>query len=337
MFQRIHLKTNEKDQLMPWVKSGTEDRPVYRLSDKYYHYVENGSVSLDEMNDLDNEITVCGNVHYLVQQRDEVHGVIPILPSGLYRLQCANMYDPFRMVPWAPATATKLFKLDVVEDILKDFNQFREQEQLYTDLQMAYKRGALLYGPPGTGKTSAINMIIESLNLENVLIIYVDSGLPSGLLVELKEDKRLKVFIFEELTQTLDKTNISRFLTFLDGEHSLENCYIIATTNYPEDLPGNIVDRPGRFDKLFKIKDVSSKDKKVYLEYYLGREVTDQELRDMKSFSMAYLKELILKIKKDNLTVDEAIASLAKHKRTVKDNFKPETGGIGFTSNSDDD
>lgn len=321
---------------MSWIFCGTVDKPAYKISDHQYIFIETGSLTLAEMNSRDRDISTCHNSHYITECKETTEGTIKILPSGLYRLQCANMYDPFKMVVWKPTTSTKLFKLDVVEDILKDFKEFTTQEDLYKDLQMAYKRGALLYGPPGTGKTSAINMIIDSLELEDALIIYVDSGLPTDLMIELKEDARLKVFIFEELTQTLDKTNISRFLTFLDGEHSLHNCYIIATTNYPEELPGNIVDRPGRFDKLFKIKDVSKKDKKTYLEFYLKREITEDELTAMKTFSMAYLKELVLKIKKDSVTAEEAIKSLNKHKKIVKDNFKQETNSIGFGARDDD-
>lgn len=327
---------------MPWIKRGTKEKPHFKIAGQIEIFHEMGTLSLAEMNDSDRDISTSYNQNYIkeyVQLADLPENsdkISKLLPSGLYRLNCPNMYDTFEVVPWTISKSTKLFELDVVKDVLNDFEAFKSHKEIYKECQMAYKRGSLLYGPPGTGKTSAINMIIESVNLDDVIVLYVDGGLPMDLLRELEDDTRLKVFIFEELTQTLSKTNISRFLTFLDGEFSLDNCYIIATTNYPEELPGNIVDRPGRFDKLFKVDQVSIKDKKTYLEFYLKREITEDELSDMKAFSMAYLKELILKIKKDNLTIAQAIKSLNKHKKIAKDNFQDSKESIGFSSFNED-
>ncbi len=330
---------------MAWVLKGSKDRPCYMLAEHKVYFLEDGTLTLDEMNHPDRDIDVSHNPRYIKDYREyDGADALDLLPSGLYKLECSSMHNPFRMVPWGASTSTKLFKLDVVEEILKDFANFQSQEELYAELQMAYKRGILLYGPPGTGKTSAIKMMLESISLDDVLIVYVESALPTDLLRELKRDKRLKMFIFEELTQTLKDSGMNRFLTFMDGENSLEKCYVVATTNYPEELPGNIVDRPGRFDKLFEVKDISKKDKKVYLEFYLKRTITKEELDAMKAFSMAYLKELILKIRKDDLTVVQAISALNKHKKIVKDSFMPEdapkigfSGGGGSFGGDDDD
>lgn len=318
---------------MAWKKRGFGETFHYVIDDcdRVYHRTEN--ITLEDLNDQERNFQMVHNPAFIVEYIEQEPVDKEELPHGLYRLECPDMYSDFKLVPWALPADTKLFRLDVVDEVLKDFDLFRSQKDIYNNLKMLYKRAALLYGPPGTGKTSAINMIIESLLTSDAIMIYVDNGLPTDALLELKKDPRLKIFIFEELTQTISKSNISRFLTFLDGEHSLDNCYIIATSNYPEQLPGNII-RQGRFNQLFKIDGVSPKDRKLYLEYYLKREITEEESTLTEEYNMASLKELILLVLKDKLTVKDAKKQLAKHQKTVKSNFKKSIQEIGF---SDDD
>lgn len=258
------------------------------------------------------------------------------LPSGAYTLKAEETYSDSILYPIKSSHDAKLFELDVVGKVIADFRSFMKQEQVYRDLQLLYKRGVLLYGPPGTGKTTAIQMIVDKCRPKNSVVIYITSSIPRDLIEELREDKRFKIIVFEELTQTLSSTNINRFLTFLDGESSLDNLYVIGTTNYPESLPGNIVDRPGRFDKLFKIDHTSDSDRKTYIKYFLKRVPKADEIASLKSFSMASLKEILLITLKEDISITQAVAQVKAHQDTVKSNFKEASQSIGFFTDDDD-
>ncbi len=258
-----------------------------------------------------------------------------ILPSGAYSLKAEETYSDSILYPIQSSHDAKLFELDVVGKVIDDFRSFMSQEQVYRDLSLLYKRGVLLYGPPGTGKTTAIQMIIDKCRPKDSIVIYITSAIPRDLIEELRNDPRFKILVFEELTQTLSSTNVNRFLTFLDGESSLDNLYVIGTTNYPEQLPGNIVDRPGRFDKLFKIDHTSDSDRKTYIKYFLKRTPKADEIASLKDFSMASLKEILLISLKENISITQAVRQVKEHQNTVKSNFKEASQSIGF-SNDDD-
>ncbi len=104
----------------------------------------------------------------------------------------------------------------------------------------------------------------------------------------------MKFFVFEELTSNLHDEFISRLLTFLDGELSVDKSIILATTNYPEKLPGNIVNRPSRFDKLFEFDFPNDQERAALLKHFLGRKVTPEEVLRSKDLSVADLKEVAL-------------------------------------------
>lgn len=321
---------------MSWQKYGFGDMAYYAPTSSKTIWKYSDSVSLSELNDEDRDIDTTENPKFLKEFVDS-DDRLESLPSGSYRLECENKYSRFKVVPWKIFSELKLFKIGAVEKVIEDFESFKKQRYCYDKVGVVYKRGVLLYGPPGTGKTSAINMIIESIKTEEILLFYINSSLPLDFITELKKEGRLKIFIFEELTETIEQDKNS-FLVFLDGEHSINNSYIIATTNYPQRLPENIVDRPGRFDKLFRVEDIEDSERRLYLEHFLRESpVTDRELKITKKYSLAFLKELVLMILKEGLSIEEAVVFLDGHKKIVKGNFKKSNSDIGFNNDDDDD
>lgn len=108
------------------------------------------------------------------------------------------------------------------------------------------KSGLLLYGRPGNSKSLTIQQLELLAKEHNFYMIY--NNLSISELAELRPffEGKTVVLIQEELTEALDRQGVGKFLTFLDGEDSWDDMMVIATTNYPEELPANLVDRPGR-------------------------------------------------------------------------------------------
>lgn len=246
------------------------------------------------------------------------------LSSGTYVFLPENHPLPPRFLKINLTEDKTSFLSDLTQDIELEINKFFNSEEKYREMGILFKRGLLFYGPPGNGKTTFIKKIANKLNKNSINIIL--SGVPPvEVLNKIKETLKneMKIFIFEELsTITSDPYSLDSFLSFVDGEYSVDKCLFLAATNYPELLPGNVVDRPSRFDKLVSFHNPSSKDRAILLEQFLKRSITKKEISDTHDFSVAAIKELCILIITQDKTFAEALESLKKHSRDVKNHFK---------------
>jgi SpoVK/Ycf46/Vps4 family AAA+-type ATPase len=260
------------------------------------------------------------------------------LPNGFYNYEQSNHFTPDRLEPMALRQDIYHQLPGVFDRLSDDIHHFLQGEAVYQELGLQYRRGILLYGPPGNGKTSLIREILRTHFSQDAIVVFIDR-IPSRHFVRVMRETlshRLKVIILEELAAVLKGSALDHALAFLDGEISLGNCLILATTNYPERLPGNIVDRPSRFDRLYYIRDPNENCRKIFLQKYLGAEVSDAEIRFTKGMSAAALREVCLLVKLRKIAFTEAARSLKRHKEIVKREFGA-IKEIGFAAGSSDD
>lgn len=191
------------------------------------------------------------------------------LPSGAYHLTFTATtigLKPYKM----DDSPVKLVKPKGLKDTVFSFLNSSASGQ------RRHKKGVLLYGPPGNGKTSEVMEIFRAAKESDILVFLVDGRISLGGLESFREacQGRKVVFVLEEMTERLRQQSTESILSFLDGENSWNNSVTIATTNYPKDLPENIVDRPGRFDTFI---EYGNPDKEAILELAasLGFDNTD--------------------------------------------------------------
>jgi len=139
-----------------------------------------------------------------------------------------------------------------------DVNKFKTE--ISNSIQKKKKRGYVLVGPPGVGKSTVI------LKLENQL-----KDIPIVYLTSVSDIYREDINNFFEFFRTispcivvfedfdsygLSKKNDKFFIDFVEQLDSLkhEECVIIiATLNEPENVHYSLLNRRGRFDKIFFI------------------------------------------------------------------------------------
>lgn len=224
------------------------------------------------------------------------------------------------------------------QEILKRVRTFFEKEHIYRKLGIKPRRAALFYGIQGVGKSHCINNIVKEL-LEGTSVIKFNTELDPGYLKRiLRTYKRAEgvkriILVLEDIgggeaePGSLARVSRSGLLSFLDGnDYSLDlPLMTFATTNYPENLLANLIDRPGRFDEVIEVLPPSISDKVKFMEKLLDRGLTlDEGNAVYKDATMAHVKEAVIR----NLVYDtplfETLAAMQKHTEKVKRAFEEE-------------
>lgn len=232
--------------------------------------------------------------------------------------------------------------------ILSDVGQFWNLEKEYINYNFVHKRGILLYGPPGSGKSSLIQLLVKDL-IENQkgILLSIDSRdeldyYPDFIKTVFKiiEPNTPIITIIEDIDGYLnngDKGGESTLLQILDGVNHYNKNITIGTTNYINNLPDRIKNRPSRFDKKYLIDLPTKEDRRFYLE----NKIKSKDLKNIdieqwitltESFTYAHLKELIISV---ILMKNDLLESISEIKKLVENldskQYNPDAGKkIGF-------
>lgn len=193
------------------------------------------------------------------------------------------------------------------QQIVTDLERFFASKELYREMGVPWKRGALFVGPPGNGKTLAIKALATHLK---VPVLYVKSFVaahdPHRGVREVFRRARITpgcMLVMEDLDSLVTDENRSFFLNELDGFAQNEGLCLIATTNHPEALDPAIIERPSRFDRKYHFALPAKPERDTFVSrWFQGRPEAARPKResitkiaeDTDGFSFAYLKELCM-------------------------------------------
>lgn len=254
------------------------------------------------------------------------------LPSGFYQFVEANDTPHYRLVPVKIRDDMFIKSDGIYNEILDEFKSFINNEELYRKLEIIYKRSILMYGSPGMGKTAIIRQIIKNEIPKEAVVIFFSESPDVSYATKIAStlSNRMKILVFEELiTMLADDFKVQEFLNFMDGEKSLDKAFIFGTTNYPEKLPENIVNRPSRWDRVIKMKGLNKDGKAALIKHILERDVTEEELNLVENLSTAAIKEVCFMVRLHSVSFKESVDKMNNHVQMFKNEFV-EKGKLGL-------
>ena len=194
----------------------------------------------------------------------EVFEISKQLFPGMYEIELNNYghFDHFKALK-----TPKVFDLmpsDELSNLQEYVHKFlsKEYQNLCTTAGVLKKTGMLLYGEAGIGKSNYTNYIIDKcikeheacvFNIDNINKLHV-------LIPKIKElrdiQNTLFLVVFEELDELFRASSTTEEVlkNFMDGINSVDNILFIATTNYVDNIPKSLINRPSRFKKVLEIK-----------------------------------------------------------------------------------
>ena len=232
------------------------------------------------------------------------------------------------------------FRGGLTDQFLKEIDDFWNRQQVFKDHGFLHRRGYLLYGPQGTGKSSIVWQVAEDVIKRGGVVFVCDNPkfFAEGLKVFRQvEPNRPIVCVFEDIDAIIRKYGESEILSLLDGDSQVDRVINIATTNYPELLDKRIVNRPRRFDRIYKVVAPNDKVRIAFLKEKLPKK-QDHALwiKKTKGLSFAALAECLISVLCLGNPLEETVKILRdiESKNPKSSDFGT---GIGFGAEDPDD
>lgn len=236
--------------------------------------------------------------------------------------------------------------------IVNQGKHFFKKLHVYQKRKRPAKRSILFYSGPGMGKSAAIRFSIKELVAEDpgtVALIWPSSEVKPEHVgrfftfnAEYVQGCTRVILVVEEIGGSEEDGAHARrevsagLLNFLDGINVTFKLptFIVATTNYPQNLLKELADRPGRFDRLIELDPPSLAEKIKLLEFFEGRPLNESEqaalaANDAKDLSIAHIQEIGIRAEIEDLSFEEVIRQMVEHRARFAKGFDKK-GSLGL-------
>lgn len=247
------------------------------------------------------------------------------LEPGIY--SCHNLGGMFKFIPAFEEVVNRenliLFKEGIFSEVIEKVDIFftEKVKQIYKELGVGHKLGILLYGPPGTGKTCLSKVIMKEMcDKHEVIALEASDWNVDGIQLFVSEIRKIQnnpiVLFFDEIDDTI-RSREKQWLTFLDGNDSIDNCVMIGCTNYLEKIPERIRNRKSRIKFLYEVKSLPFEVYKDYIKAKLPK-LSNEKIAEFAHIALEQalvidqLKHAIIDYRIDGVPIKEAIENAKK-------------------------
>ncbi|KAI9651274.1 hypothetical protein NHQ30_001312 [Ciborinia camelliae] len=239
----------------------------------------------------------------------ELHDEIYVFDNQRW-VKDPDLYDSVNGFSWDEVILNPTMKKNLIADV----QGFFDNQALYKQLAVPWKRGIILHGVPGNGKTISIKALINTLSQRSTPIpsLYVksfsgDNGQQWAINNIFQQARNMApcLLIIEDLDSLVTDKTRSYFLNEVDGLESNDGILMIGSTNHLARLDPAISKRPSRFDRKYHFKMPNEEEREAYVHFWREK-LADSEMVDFggdlctlvakltEGFSFAYLKELFV-------------------------------------------
>jgi hypothetical protein len=236
--------------------------------------------------------------------------------------------------------------------ITAEADAFFDNLDIYEELGEPKARKILLFSDPGMGKTAAITQYcVQACEQDpgTVVLVWptaeIEAHQVSSFLSkfsEYTEECTRLILVMEDIGggerdgYSGNRSVDSAMLDLLDGIQVTFKLptLILSTTNYPQNLLSALADRPQRFDLLLQLEPPSYEEQVDLIEF-IGKQAIDDDTKTAlqefgKDFSIAHLKEVVIRSKLHKKGLGDTIKEIQKHRDRFKNNFEEEKESMGF-------
>ena len=214
-------------------------------------------------------------------------------------------------------------------EILKDIEGFWQRKDVFHDCGFLWKRGILLYGPAGSGKTTCVNLLAHQIINASGIVVYMQNpsvDIDALKLLRATESDLPILYIMEDIDSAIAEWGEKLILSLLDGDAQVDNIVFVATTNYPEDLPDRITDRPSRFDVIRKIEYPDEDSRLSFLSVKNARLTADENAAELRKwldgtegYTYSHIKEVIILVECLGNTLEYALHHMDNMRKGIVD------------------
>lgn len=192
----------------------------------------------------------------------------------------------------------------MLQELFYQFFSTTVKEKI-NSLGFNHKLGILMHGKEGSGKSTIIRTYcLDFIRQYNAVVFYVD-GHYYGLRcmwefvmnIRKTQDNPI-ILVFEEFEEIAIEME-TPIKSMMDGNQSIDNIIIFATTNYPDKIPVALKDRPSRFKYSFSFDGIMSKESVRNIIHGMigdifGSEEVDAWSEDLKNSTVDVIKQFCL-------------------------------------------
>ncbi|CAO2657834.1 Nn.00g070940.m01.CDS01 [Neocucurbitaria sp. VM-36] len=240
----------------------------------------------------------------------QLHEEIFVFDDGHWE-KSKDLWKSVNGASWSDVILDPEMKKGLIEDV----QGFFDNQQVYSQFAVPWKRGVILHGVPGNGKTVSIKALMSSLygRADPIPSLYVKSFETNcnteqysiRAIFQKARDMAPCLLIFEDLDSLVSDDIRSYFLNEVDGLESNDGILMIGSTNHLDKLDPAIAKRPSRFDRKYHFKIPGEEERRLYADYWRSKltknetvefpeELASIVARLTEGFSFAYLKELFV-------------------------------------------
>jgi hypothetical protein len=187
-------------------------------------------------------------------------------------------------------------------------------EQFIADIQKCLDKGMsrsyMFYGLPGTGKTTLSQTIIDHFKFRTLKIRPKDT-LKLAYFIEVLDFLKIDAIILDDFDQIEMSDDLLEFLEIVNNKVKIT----IGIANLLEGFDPAVL-RPGRFDEVIKIEELEE----TAIKEVLG-ELTESCFDRVKTWPIAYIKELVKQHELNPVRFEEKFIDLEKRIETLKRSY----------------